>query len=93
MLAVLVENHHRVVGRRELARRAGLTDLNERRCDSVLVGIRKLLGPDSIVAFGNAGCGMFVRWSCSCGAHGSAPFEDVTRHRPPAPRSPFDPAA
>ena len=45
-------------------------------------GGRVNLGPDSIVAFGNAGRGMFVRWSCACGAHGSAPFEDVTRHRP-----------
>jgi hypothetical protein len=52
-------------------------------------GGRVHLGPDSIVAFGNAGNGMTVRWSCSCGAHGSAPFEDVTRHHAPRPRSPF----
>jgi hypothetical protein len=56
-------------------------------------GGRVQLGPDSIVAFGNAGKGMLVRWSCSCGAFGSAPFEDVTRHRPPAPRSPFSSAS
>ncbi len=52
-------------------------------------GGRVHLGPDSIVAFGNAGNGMVVRWSCSCGARGSAPFEDVTRHHraDPAVRS------
>jgi len=55
VLAVLVENHHRVVGRRELARRAGLADLNERRCDSVLVALRRLLGPDSIVTVRSRG--------------------------------------
>lgn len=55
-------------------------------------GGRVNLGPDSIVAFGNAGNGMVVRWSCSCGARGSAPWEDITRHHSPAPRSAFDPA-
>ena len=34
-------NRSRVVGRRELARQAGLADLNERRCDSLLVGLRR----------------------------------------------------
>ena len=52
-------------------------------------GGRVHLGPDSIVAFGNAGRGMLVRWTCSCGTFGSAPFEDVTRHRRSLPRSPF----
>ena len=33
-----------MVGRRELARQAGLAELSERRCDSVLVGVRRLLG-------------------------------------------------
>jgi hypothetical protein len=27
---------------------AGIAELNERRCDSLLVSIRKVLGPDSI---------------------------------------------
>ena len=49
MLAVLLESQGRVIGRRELARRAGLTDLNERRCDSLLVQLRRLLGPTSII--------------------------------------------
>lgn len=48
LLSALVECHGRVVGRRELSRRAGLSDLNERRCDSLLVTIRRNLGPDSV---------------------------------------------
>lgn len=48
MLKVLLAHHGRVLGRRELARQAGLGELSERRCDSVLVGIRRALGPDSI---------------------------------------------
>ena len=55
MLAVLFANRQRVVGRKELARRAGLAELNERRCDSVLVGVRRLLGPDSIVTVRSRG--------------------------------------
>jgi hypothetical protein len=31
-----------------LARRAGLADLSERRCDSLLVAIRRALGPKSV---------------------------------------------
>lgn len=55
MLAVLVANHRRVVGRRELARAAGLAELSDRRCDSVLVGVRRMLGPDSIVTVRSRG--------------------------------------
>ena len=55
MLAVLVANRRRVVGRRELSRAAGLAELSERRCDSVLVGVRRMLGPDSIVAVRSRG--------------------------------------
>ncbi len=55
MLNVLVEHQRRVIGRRELSRLAGLANLNERRCDSVLVGIRKALGPDSVVAVRSRG--------------------------------------
>jgi hypothetical protein len=52
---VLVANHRRVVGRRELARQAGLAELSDRRCDSVLVGVRRMLGPDSIVTVRSRG--------------------------------------
>jgi DNA-binding response OmpR family regulator len=55
VLAVLVANHHRVLGRRELARLAGLADLSERRCDSILVTIRRLLGADSIITVRSRG--------------------------------------
>jgi DNA-binding response OmpR family regulator len=48
VLSVLLANKGRVLGRRELARQAGMGDLSERRCDSVLVGIRRVLGPDAI---------------------------------------------
>ncbi len=55
VLAVLVANRNRVVGRRELARDAGLAELNQRRCDSVLVGVRRQLGPDSIITVRSRG--------------------------------------
>ncbi|MSO39833.1 MAG: helix-turn-helix domain-containing protein [Ilumatobacteraceae bacterium] len=48
VLRALINCSGRVVNRRELARLAGMTTLNERRCDSLLVSIRKTLGPDSI---------------------------------------------
>jgi DNA-binding response OmpR family regulator len=55
VLAVLLENQNRVVGRRELARQAGLAGLNERRCDSLLVGLRRVLGADAIVTVRSRG--------------------------------------
>jgi DNA-binding winged helix-turn-helix (wHTH) protein len=48
VLLALVESCDRVIGRRELARRAGLTEVNERRCDSLLVSVRRALGPKSV---------------------------------------------
>ncbi len=48
VLFALAECGGRVVSRRELARRVGITDLSERRCDSLLVGVRRLLGPGAI---------------------------------------------
>ena len=48
VLKVLLAHQGRVLGRRELARQAGLGELSERRCDSVLVGIRRSLGSDAI---------------------------------------------
>lgn len=55
VLTVLYLHRHRVVGRRELARAAGLATLSQRRCDSVLVGVRRLLGADSIITVRSRG--------------------------------------
>jgi DNA-binding response OmpR family regulator len=46
VLRVLMESRGKVVSRRELARRAGLASLSDRRVDSILVGLRRVLGPD-----------------------------------------------
>ena len=48
MLQVLLDCSGRVVSRHELARRAGMTGLHQRRCDSVLVSLRRALGDDAI---------------------------------------------
>ena len=48
MFAVLASAEGRVVPRRELMRRAGLNDCSPRRCDAVLVGLRRALGDDAI---------------------------------------------
>jgi DNA-binding response OmpR family regulator len=48
VLDVLLEARGRVVSRHELARRAGLTDRSARRCDAILVQLRRTLGADSI---------------------------------------------
>jgi DNA-binding winged helix-turn-helix (wHTH) protein len=49
VLSILLDNAGRVVGRREIARSAGLAELSERRCDSLLVQVRRQLGADSII--------------------------------------------
>jgi DNA-binding response OmpR family regulator len=55
VLNVLLMNRGRVISRRELARRAGLADLSERRCDSLLVAIRRALGPQAVVTVRSRG--------------------------------------
>jgi len=45
---VLESNPGRVLSRVELARRAGIGDLSERRCDSLIAGIRRSLGADHV---------------------------------------------
>lgn len=45
---VLVTHRGRVLSRQELSRRAGLADLNPRRCDSLIAGIRRHVGPDFV---------------------------------------------
>jgi DNA-binding winged helix-turn-helix (wHTH) protein len=49
----------RVVSRHELARRAGLGELSPRRCDSLLVGIRRQLGSDAALTVRGRG------WRCA----------------------------
>lgn len=48
VLRVLVRFAGRVVSRSELARQSGLGDRSARRCDAILVEIRRELGPESI---------------------------------------------
>ena len=48
VLAVLVDAAGRVVSRHELARRAGLAGRSERRCDAILVQLRRCLGTTAI---------------------------------------------
>jgi DNA-binding response OmpR family regulator len=48
VLGVLLAAEGRVVSRRELSRRVGLSDLSERRCDALLVPLRRALGSSSI---------------------------------------------
>jgi DNA-binding response OmpR family regulator len=45
---VLVAHSGRVISRTEIARWAGITDLNDRRCDALIVGIRRRIGHDQI---------------------------------------------
>ena len=48
VLRALVEAQGRVVARAELARLAGLSGASPRRCDGILVGIRRALGGDLV---------------------------------------------
>jgi DNA-binding response OmpR family regulator len=45
---VLAKDVGRVLSRIEIARRAGISDLSVRRADSLIVGIRRNLGPGTI---------------------------------------------
>ncbi|MFM2071577.1 MAG: hypothetical protein RLZZ623_1840 [Actinomycetota bacterium] len=55
MLSVLLANRGRVVSRRELSRQAGLGELSDRRCDSVLVTLRRRLGADALITVRSRG--------------------------------------
>jgi DNA-binding response OmpR family regulator len=46
---VLAGHPGRVLSRAEISRLAGISDLSERRCDSLIVGIRRRVGADRIV--------------------------------------------
>ena len=67
VLSGLLANPGRVISRRELAHHAGLADLGERRIDSILVGLRRRLSPDSIITVRSRG------WMLSEQALRSAP--------------------
>lgn len=49
MYDVLARHAHRVLSRTEIARQAGIAALSARRCDSLIVGIRRSVGPERIV--------------------------------------------
>ncbi len=55
VLFALAQSAGKVVSRRELAKRVGIAELSERRCDSLLVGVRRVLGPDAIVTVRSRG--------------------------------------
>lgn len=59
MLWVLAGAGGRVVGREELQRKVGLSHRAPRRCDSLIVGLRRVLGPSTIVTVRGRG------WRCS----------------------------
>ena len=48
MYNVLADHAGRVLSRAEIARRVGITDLNDRRCDSLIVGIRRGIGAERV---------------------------------------------
>lgn len=58
MLDAFAHAGDRVMGRRELGRRIGLFQRDPRRCDAVLVQVRRALGPEAIVTVRGRG------WRC-----------------------------
>lgn len=58
VLSVLAAAGGRVVGRDELQRRAGLHHRTPRRCDALIVGLRRALGPAAIATVRGRG------WRC-----------------------------
>ncbi len=67
---------HRVMGRQELQRRIGLTRHDPRRCDSLIVQLRRALGPDAIVTVRGRG------WRCAVDVVPVEASPDVMRPRP-----------
>lgn len=58
VLSVLAAAGGRVVGRDELQRRVGLNHRAPRRCDALIVGLRRALGPGAIATVRGRG------WRC-----------------------------
>ena len=48
MYTILEHHAGRVLSRSEIARRAGIADLSSRRCDSLIVGIRREIGAQRV---------------------------------------------
>jgi len=48
VLRVLLDANGKVVSRQEIARRANLRDLGDRRTDSLIVAVRRALGAEAI---------------------------------------------
>jgi DNA-binding response OmpR family regulator len=55
VLAILRQAQGRVVSRREIARRAGLRDASPRRCDSIVMELRRHLEDGAIRTVRNRG--------------------------------------
>lgn len=66
VLQVLREHAGRIVGRATINRQAGLDHCTERRCDSAIVSLRRVLGQDSIVTVRRRG------WMLTDGGAGRA---------------------
>lgn len=49
VLDALAARSGRVVSRSELARAVGVADLSERRCDSLVVAVRRAVGAERVV--------------------------------------------
>ena len=49
VLDALAARSGRVVSRSELARAVGVADLSERRCDSLVVAVRRAVGADRVL--------------------------------------------
>ncbi len=58
LLAAFAQSGGRVMGRHELQRRMGLAQRHPRRCDSLVVQLRRALGAEAIVTVRGRG------WRC-----------------------------